>query len=302
MRPRERREVVLREVLSGNGHVDELSARLGVSESTIRRDLQRLVDEGHVMRTYGGAVAGGGIEPSLDEKAQAQRAEKAAIAAVAAAEVQPGETVILDAGSTTGALAWELRRHDGLTVFANGLNAVVTFYEHQSVRLIVIGGLLRTLTQSMVGPLAEESLRRVYADRAFLGANGLTVEHGISSPTDAQSRLKGLMAEHAREVYVLADHTKLGALPFPSLTPLRLDYTLITTGGNLEGLAAFERATHVDVVVASVAGSTDVISAATETGPDGHVAGTDAQRPDGAALPAAAPGAAGSARDASRDA
>lgn len=262
MRPRERREVVLREVLSGNGQVEGLSARLGVSESTIRRDLQRLVDDGHVMRTYGGAVAGSGMEPSLDEKAQAQRAEKAAIAAVAAAQIQPGETIILDAGSTTGALAWELRRRDRLTVFANGLNAVVTLYEHQSVRLIVIGGLLRTLTQSMVGPLAEESLRRVYADRVFLGGDGLTVEHGISSPTDAQSRLKGLMVEHARAVYVLADHTKLGALPFPSLTPLGLEYTLITTSGNPDGLRPFQRAANIDVVLAPSADQRTCASAA----------------------------------------
>lgn len=294
MRPRERREVVLREVLSGNGQVEELSARLRVSESTIRRDLQRLASERHVMRTYGGAVAGRGMEPSLSEKAQAHRTEKAAIAALAASEIQPGETIILDAGSTTGALAWELRKRDGLTVFANGLNAVITLYEHQSVRLIVIGGLLRPLTQSMVGPSAEESLRRVYADRAFLGADGLTVGQGISSPTDAQSHLKGLMAEHARHVYVLADHTKLGARPFPSLTPLSLKYTLITTGGNAQGLVVFEQAAHIDVVLApvnrsAVATSTETTTAlagghaasSTRTGQSDRVAADSRQAADG---------------------
>jgi DeoR family fructose operon transcriptional repressor len=249
VRPGERRDLILGEVLSGNGHVEELSQRLGVSPSTIRRDLQWLAREQRVTRTYGGAVAGGrSLEQTLQEKAQTRQPEKTCIAAAAASTVEPGQTIIVDAGSTTGRLAWNLRQHDNLTVVANGLNTVLSLYEQPGIQLIVLGGVLRTVTESMVGPLAEDNLRHVFADKAFLGANGITSQQGLSSPSAEQSQLKALMAVQARELYVLADHSKLGGLPFPHLTPLDRPYTLVTdANADPEQLRPFERLADVTV-------------------------------------------------------
>lgn len=229
MRIPQRRQLVLAEVMAGNGDVEELSQRLGVSPSTIRRDLQQLVDGGQVTRTYGGAVPGlGSVELSLKEKEATHAPEKEAIAAAASELVSDGETVILDAGTTTARLAVRLRERRNMTVITNGLNTILKLYESDDVELIVLGGSLRQITQSTVGSMAEANLRRLFADKAFLGADGLMATEGVSSPTMQQSFLKQLMLERAREAYVLADHSKLCRKAYAHVTRIERPYTLIT--------------------------------------------------------------------------
>ena len=231
---RDRLERIAAEVAAGRGGVEELGAALGVSVATVRRDLGVLAADGRVTRTYGGAVV---AERRLRDKEVANRHGKRAIARCAAALVRPGDVLIVDAGTTTAALAARLRDVPGLTVVTNGVNTVSLLAECDGIDLIVLGGRLRHTSQAMVGPSAEAEVRRVVADRVFLGADGLSA-HGISCPTPEQAALKDAMAAQGREVYVLADRAKLGAEPFPYVAPVARGYTLITDAADVPpGLA-----------------------------------------------------------------
>lgn len=224
----QRRRLVLREVLAGRGQVEKLSEQLAVSQATIRRDLQYLSDTGQTSRIYGGAIAvPRRLELSLQQKEVQNQSEKEAIARLAASLVQEGDSLILDAGTTVGRLAVELRTRKGLTICTNGVSSILTLAESDGIALIALGGQLRPISQAFIGPLAEATLSRITADKAFLGADGLAGE-GICCPTAAHGSLKGLMLERSSEVIVLADHTKLGNRPYHHWAPFSRPFTLIT--------------------------------------------------------------------------
>nr|WP_042181213.1 DeoR/GlpR family DNA-binding transcription regulator [Kibdelosporangium sp. MJ126-NF4]CEL14888.1 Transcriptional repressor of the fructose operon, DeoR family [Kibdelosporangium sp. MJ126-NF4]CTQ96481.1 Transcriptional repressor of the fructose operon, DeoR family [Kibdelosporangium sp. MJ126-NF4] len=222
MNARERRARLLHEVRGGSGHIHELADQFQVSPSTIRRDLTLLERDGHVVRTYGGAV-----ERSVQEKHGRNVAEKDDIALKAAALVEDGEVVVLDAGTTTGRLAAHLA-HRSLTVVTNGLTAVIALAESTTVDLIVLGGRLRQPNASIVGATVTEQLRHISADRVFLGTDGLSPARGLCSPSLDQAHLKYAMLHSARHAYVLADHSKLGHEPFSYWTPLDRPHTVLT--------------------------------------------------------------------------
>jgi DeoR family fructose operon transcriptional repressor len=253
MRADERRERILAQVLAGNGHVAELAERLDASHATIRRDLQRLEEEGRITRTYGGAVASPRpIELTLHEKELSHPRHKDAIARMAAALVQEGDVVVLDAGTTTGRLAWHLRERAGITVVTNGVSALMALRDADQVEVIVLGGTLRHRNQAIIGSTAEDTLRRIRADKVFLGADGVVAGEGLNTPTDVQAHLKGVMLHQAREAYLLVDHSKLGARRFAYLTPLDSDCTIITdTGASPSQLQEFERR-RIPVLLAEV--------------------------------------------------
>jgi DeoR/GlpR family transcriptional regulator of sugar metabolism len=250
---RRRDEIVRLATTSGLASVDELSQTFGVTASTIRRDLALLTTEGRLARTYGGAMAlTAHPETSLRQRIGEAFAAKRAIARVAAAEVGPGETVLLDAGSTVGALAHELRSVPGLTAVTVGLTALQELSDAEGVTVHCLGGTLRPLSQGFVGPLAEAALERVTFDRAFLGADGVTAE-GLCEADLSQTRLKELMARRAADVYVLAHGAKLGRRPFHAWARLEPGWTLITDSSaepaNVERL----RSAGITVVVAGAA-------------------------------------------------
>lgn len=224
-----RREEILRLATTGLASVDELSQRFGVTASTIRRDLARLTADGRLARTYGGAIAlTAHPEASLRQRTGEAYAQKRAIARWAAAEVQPGETVLLDAGSTVGALAHELRTARDLTVATTGLTALHELADVESVHVECLGGTLRPPSQAFVGPLTEAALERMTFDRVFLSADGVTADGGINEADLRQTRLKELMARRAARVYVLAHAEKLGRAPFHAWAALPPGWTLVT--------------------------------------------------------------------------
>ncbi len=222
MNARERRAKLLVEVRGGAGHIQDLADQFRVSPSTIRRDLSVLAQDGHVVRTYGGAV-----ERSVRDKNDLHAAEKEEIARAAAEVVQDGEVIVLDAGTTTGRLAAHLA-HRELTVVTNGLTAILALAESPAVELIVLGGRLRQPNEAIVGPTVLEQLRHIGADRVFLGADGLSEQRGLCSPSLEQSHLKYAMLHCARNAYVLADRSKLGHEPFHYWTPLDRSHTVMT--------------------------------------------------------------------------
>ena len=249
-----RDEIVRMATTSGLASVEELSQAFGVTASTIRRDLALLTSQGRLARTYGGAMAlSAHPESSLRQRIGEAFAAKRAIARRAAAEVGPGETVLLDAGSTVGALAHELRSVAGLTAVTAGLTALHELSDVDTATVHCLGGTLRPLSQGFVGPLAEATLERVTFDRAFLGADGVTADGGLCEAEHAQTRLKELMARRASVVYVLAHGAKIGRRPFHAWARLDPGWTLITDASADPECVDRLRQAGTEVVVASAA-------------------------------------------------
>ena len=240
--PSERRRRIVDLVASGLGDADQLGATLGVSVSTIRRDLSRLSHDGHLLRTYGGAAPASPVAPErpIAQRALERVAEKRAIALKAAQFVADGETIILDAGTTTGVLAALLATRSALRVITNGLTAIEALAAAEGVELILLGGRLRQISLGFVGPHAEATMRRMTAARVFLGADGVVAGRGICEATDEQAALKSLMIAQANEIFVLATADKLGRAASEAWTPIERDWTLITDDAATdEALAPF---------------------------------------------------------------
>jgi DeoR family fructose operon transcriptional repressor len=232
MKSEERRELILAEVAANNGLVTQLAERFSTSSATIRRDLERLEDEGRITRTYGGAVARPrAIEMSLHDRELSNPREKEAIGRLAASLIEPGDVVILDSGTTPGSIALALRESHDITVVTNGISAITALRDAQGIEVIVLGGTLRHHSQAVIGSVAEETARRIRADKVFLGADGIVAGEGLNSPTQAMSHWKSVILDQARAAFVVVDHSKLGAQPFAYLTPINREYTVITDWG-----------------------------------------------------------------------
>jgi DeoR family transcriptional regulator, aga operon transcriptional repressor len=199
--------------LQEDGFVEiaRLSASLGADRSTIRRDLGALERRGLVRRTRGGALAGpasGHADIPYEAKRRAQTPAKEAIGARAAELVEPEEAVLLDSGSTTFEVARALRHRRGITVVTNDLNVAMCLAESPGIRLVVTGGILLESVYTLVGPRTVEELRDLHVDRAFLGADAIHHEAGITNVTLVEVEVKRAMIAAAREVVVVADSSK----------------------------------------------------------------------------------------------
>lgn len=230
----------------GLASVDALASRFGVTHSTIRRDLARLQEAGRVTRTFGGAMPAH-TESSLRQRIGEATDEKRAIGAWAATQVQANDSILLDGGSTVGALARELV--GPLHVVTPALSVVHELADVAGVEVDCLGGRLRAVSEGFVGPLAEAALERMTFDRVFLGADAVDAQLGLCEADAQQTRLKQLAARRGAAVFVLADSSKLGQRPFHAWTPLDGPWTLVTdAGADAAQLDAFARA-GVEVVV-----------------------------------------------------
>lgn len=253
MNSKQRRAKMHEAILAGQGGVDELAQQFDVSPSTIRRDLARMAEGGRLVRTYGGAAPGGITgEQGVGERERLARAEKTAIARAAADLVRDGDTVILDAGTTCGALARQLRDHRELTVITSGLSTVEGLMGAEDVDVVLLGGSMRALSRGTIGPLAELVLRRLTARVVFLGADGVVAGRGVCEASTAQTTLKELMIAQSDHVVVLADAAKLGQAASRSWTPLDRPWTLVTDdAATPEQLAPFRALDNCTIRLAS---------------------------------------------------
>jgi DeoR family transcriptional regulator of aga operon len=215
---------------SGQVTIHELVKRFAVSSVTVRSDLDALSLKGALLRSHGGAVR---FEPAQDYplkvKATLHRSEKSRIGEAAAKLVQPNETVILDSGTTTAEIAKELKRtRRKITVITSALNIASELADAPEISLIMLGGVLRNLSFSFVGPQAEGMLRDLHADRLFLAVDGFTLEHGPFTSDPLEAQLNSLMMKVSREVTVVADSTKLGRRSLFRIAPLENIHRLIS--------------------------------------------------------------------------
>lgn len=254
MKVTKRREAMLQAVLGGMTDVATLCEHFGMSEATVRRDLRALASDNRILRTYGGAAAVGSHERelSLEERRISAREQKEAIAQAASTFVEDGDTVFLDGGTTTAALARVLSGRTKVHVVTNNL-LVVSPLVSSGVQVTVIGGDVRSTSMSTLGPLAQIALSRVSVDKAFLGADGVVAELGLCEASSDQSYLKECVMRQAAHVFVLVTSDKLGRSSQQHWTPLERDWTLITDDdAQQEQLAPFNAQERVTVRTVSV--------------------------------------------------
>jgi DeoR family transcriptional regulator, aga operon transcriptional repressor len=215
--------------------VTDLSAAFGVSEVTIRSDLDALAEAGHIQRVRGGAIHRATVtrEASFEQAADAHAADKDRIGAAAAALVESGQTILLDAGSTTAAVARALAAREDLEdvhVFTNGLRTAIEL-ERAIPRfgVIVTGGSLRRTQHSLVNPLGTVILEQIHAHVAFVGCDGIEAEAGVTNTSVADAEIKRLMMRAARRRVVVADGSKVGEVSLVHLYGLEDVDLLITT-------------------------------------------------------------------------
>jgi DeoR family transcriptional regulator of aga operon len=227
----ERRRHIL-EILNRDGRVlvVDLAKQFRTSQVTIRKDLDVLEAHGRIHRSHGGALPAheGALEdPTLREKEKLHRKEKLQIAAAAARMVQEGQVVILDSGTTTTAIARKLREFENLTIITNAVN-IAAELSGSSLDVILTGGTLRKNSFSLVGPVAEETLRRLNADILFLGVDGFDVQHGLTTPNLLEAKVNRTMMDIARTVVVVCDSSKFGRRSLSSIAPPSAIHHLIT--------------------------------------------------------------------------
>jgi DeoR family transcriptional regulator of aga operon len=227
----ERRREIL-EMLHTEGRVlvGALAGKFRTSQITIRKDLEFLQHEGQLERTHGGALpvkTGALRDRSIQEKEQMHRREKLRIAEAAVHMIRQGQVIILDSGTTTTAIARLVRNIKNLTVITNATNIAAELAD-SSVEVILTGGVLRKNSFSLVGPLAEESLKKLSADLLFLAVDGFDVRYGLTTPNVLEARVNRVMAESARRVVVVCDSSKFGQRSLSLIMPTGSVHETIT--------------------------------------------------------------------------
>jgi DeoR family transcriptional regulator of aga operon len=233
--------------------VRELANHFGVSAVTIRSDLDALAVAGGVIRSHGGALRREEAEDQpLVLKQTLHRGEKVRIAQAAARLIRDGETIILDSGTTTARIASRIGRLRlrSLTVITNALNIASLLADLPNVRLIMIGGLLRQVSSSLVGPQAEQVLRGLHADRLFLGVDSLDPEIGLMTPDVLEAQLNALMIEVSHEVIAVADASKFRRRSLSVIAPVERLHKLITDKSASPEVVEALRARGVEVILA----------------------------------------------------
>lgn len=194
--------------------VEFLSRELGVSDMTIRRDLQRLAETGRAVRTHGGAAPAEQVmfEFQFLQRAEQNQSQKEQIGACAASIVEEGQSILLDSGTTTLALARHLRSRRGLTVITTSLPIASALQHASGVQTLLLGGFVRRDTPDLGGPLTESNLESLRADLAFVGADGIDVSGNIYNASLATGRMLAKMIACAAKAYVVADSSKFGKI------------------------------------------------------------------------------------------
>jgi DeoR family fructose operon transcriptional repressor len=224
-----------------------LKEAFDVTEMTIRRDLEKLEQSRSIKRTFGGAIYVG-QDIALKERSGILTEEKMRIGRKAAELIMPGESVFIDGGTTTIQIARFLKPGMNVTVVTNALNVAAELSGKQ-IATLMTGGMLLEATNSLVGPIAAQTLSSMAFDRVFLGATGVNIEHGFSNSNIYEAEIKQIAIRQTAETNIVLDHSKFGArvlISFASLSGVQRIITDQMPEGEL--LRAYEKAgVQVDV-------------------------------------------------------
>lgn len=236
MLARQRQELILRQVeRTGGVRVSDLVGTLGVSDMTVRRDIEVLAADGLVLKVHGGAAAIAGRsaeEPGFGVKSELNRAAKSAIARVAAGLISPGSSIAISAGSTTYAVAQELLDVPDLTVVTNSPRVADLLHNAQRKDLcVVLTGGVRTPSDALAGPLADAALGSLHVDTLVLGVHGIDQVAGLTTPNLIEAETNRALIATARRVIVVADNSKWGVIGLSTFATLDEVDVLVTDAG-----------------------------------------------------------------------
>jgi DeoR family transcriptional regulator of aga operon len=248
----ERRRAILK-MLERDGRVlvADLARHFHTSQVTIRKDLDVLHADGLIHRAHGGALAtqSGALEdPTLRDKEKVHRKEKLRIAEAAARMVSEGQVIILDSGTTTTAIARALRHFKNLTIITNAVN-IAAELSGSAVEVILTGGTVRQNSFSLVGPIAEQTLRRLHADILFLGVDGFDVSYGLTTPNLQEAEVNRAMVEVANRTVVVCDSSKFGRRRLSQIVRLSALHQVITDRNISKSDLRALRKAGIDVLV-----------------------------------------------------
>lgn len=209
----------------------ELSRELGVSPVTVRKDLSELEEKGLLKRTHGGAIRVDLLfEPAYEEKVTECSFQKELIAQAAVKQIKSGEIVLLDAGTTTMAIARALPISIDITVATNALNIAQEILQ-KDIRTILIGGEVRK-TMAAVGPATISTLNQYFFNKVFLGTNGFSINEGVTTPTPSEAEVKAKMIKQSQYKYLVTDSSKYNHIAFAKVADLQ-DFDAIITDSDL---------------------------------------------------------------------
>lgn len=253
--PAERQEQILQYIKTrGSWQIKNLAEWVGVSEATVRRDLDELDRMGKLERTHGGAILssfGTSFERQHEEKLSLMQDEKQRIALKAASYIHEGDAVFIDSGTTVYYLKNALRDIPNLTVFTYDLIIANTLELHSTSTLIVTGGVRRQgYNYSLVGSQVVDFLRNIRVDKVLLAADAVDLDFGVSNSNFIEAEVKSLLTSIGKELFLLVDHTKFDTVAMAKVCSLRAIDVLITDSGASEAYLdkLRKRISHVDVV------------------------------------------------------
>jgi len=229
----------------GAVRVSDLMRQLAVSDMTVRRDLEALEAQGHLVKVHGGATLlreSALHEPGFDTKRTLEHDSKLAIARVAASMVEPGMAVAISAGSTTYEVSRRLAEVPRLTVVTNSVPAAeVLYHGGRNDQTIILSGGVRTPSNALVGPFAVGALRAVNVDLVFLGVHGIHERAGFTTPNMLEAETDQALIETGGRLVVTSDHTKWGITGVSTIARLeRADVVISDSGLDLEARAILE--------------------------------------------------------------
>ena len=241
MLARQRQEVILREVdRIGGARVSGLVDILGVSDMTVRRDIEALAAAGLVVKVHGGATAVDGRsadEPGFHVKSEMNPVQKSAIARVAAGLISPGASIAISAGTTTYAVAYELLHVPNLTVVTNSPPVADLLHSSQRDDLtVVLTGGVHTPSDALAGPVADATLRSLHVDALIRGVHGIDQVAGLTTPNLIEAATNRALIATARRVIVVADHSKWGIIGLSTIATLD-QVDVLVTDAELDELA-----------------------------------------------------------------
>lgn len=231
----------------------ELCALLDVSDATVRRDLEWLEQEGIIERTHGGAILSERLnfEQAYQQRAQRYTEEKRRIGALAASQIKDGDIVFINSGTTTTQLIRQIRSSADITVITNNLIGTLELGE-VDFELLLLGGSFQPKSHSVAGRFAINNLSQIYANKAFIGVDGISLKHGFTVPTNAEAEVVSMMIERTNGlVAVVSDHSKWGVVSNFEIAAIHEIPRLITDDGLDQDAKETLSARSVEIQVAA---------------------------------------------------
>ena len=243
------------EVINKDGHAKagDLAWNFEVSEITIRRDLNELAERGNIRRAHGGAIISNTAngEPPIINRMTQEKEYKKSIARTAASMIRDGESIFLGSGSTVAYIARYLTNHKNLNVVTNAINVSTELATTEDITVVVLGGMMRHKELSLIGHIAEQSLHEVTFDKVIIGIPAIDLKAGLTNDFLPEVMTDRMILDQAREVILVADHTKCGKVASAFVAPLnRVNFFVTdikTSPDFLEGV----RMQGVSVIVAN---------------------------------------------------